>query len=697
MKNFLLILIFYLIPFSVLAQKVKVRIVKEEKEALNDWHVLDEEYNTVFSGKDFLKEDTVIFGLEANKKYFLNISINKAFVSGTILYSFQLEDEPIMLINSDLGSGNHLFPFFTGTKARSVKITGGTTTTISEFPWQVFLIAGNFQCGGSIINESWILTAAHCTKNDFGNAILASDMVVKVGANNPYSSLEGKKYLVSEVIVHEGYNDVTNENDIALLKLKDPVNFTNAVPVKLVSADDVLEGATSPGVMSWVTGWGLTNVNPKVFPNSLQKVQLPIVTNAVASTVWGTIPATDIMAGYRNGNKDACSGDSGGPMVVPVLGEYKQAGIVSWGSSNCNSYGGYTRVSLFVSWIKTNTGIPIDYKPPPPAGDQIVCQGEISDVYSITRIPEATAYEWRLYPSDAGVISGNTENSSVLWNTGYLGTIDVLVRVTINNIVSDWSKLPVKIVQNTKLLSQSGNTVICAAQPLTLNATAEGNNLTYNWYQNGILVQKGILSNYTILSTKTANSGDYKCEISGSCGTVVSDIIKLTVLPLTNILAVSPDAEVPFGNDITLEVNSAGHNLTYQWEKDGILLENNITSQLFLQSVNATNIGLYQNIVKGTCGTEVSRPVYVYVKKYANPEATEVFVWPTMTNSTFNVAIKNDDSYNVQIYSIMGRLMKEQINCQYQTLIDISTLPKGVYIVYVSNSNFRKSVKLMKS
>ena len=65
----------------------------------------------------------------------------------------------------------------------------------------------------------------------------------------------------------------------------------------------------------------------------------------------------DLMAGYQNGNKDACNGDSGGPLVVPVFGEYKVAGIVSWGSTQCSTYGAYTRVSDFLQWIRSKTGL----------------------------------------------------------------------------------------------------------------------------------------------------------------------------------------------------------------------------------------------------------------------------------------------------------------------------------------------------
>ena len=599
-----------------------------------------------------------------------------------------------MFIKSDIGKGDHLFPFFTGIRSINAKITGGTNAVISDFPWQVYYISGNFRCGGSIINGNWIVTAAHCTNESLG-PILASDMFVKVGANNPSNALEGKTYSVSEAIVNEGFDSQTLLNDIALLRLKDTINYLNATPIKLITAADVAAGATVPGVMSWVTGWGLTHVNPSVFPTSLQKVQLPVISNAQASTVWSSIPSTDIMAGFLNGNKDACNGDSGGPLVVPVLGEYKLAGIVSWGSPNCDTYGAYTRVSDFEAWIQAKTGITY-FKPPSPVGDSIICHGTESSQYSIGTYPGATAYEWKILPASAGVISGNSGNASVLWNIGYTGPVNVIVRVTVNKKVSDWARLDGNVVPNTKLLSQSIDTAVCAGQPVSLNVIAEGYNLIYKWTKNGQVVQSGSSGKYSILSATINDSGDYRFEITGSCGAIISGSIKLTVYPVTKISFISPDVEVPFGNDVTLEVNADGHDLIYQWQKDGTLLDNTNSSILLFQNVNATNIGIYRTTVTGTCGIEISDTVYVYVKKANYSAEPEVFLWPTITSNEFTVALSNDTFYNVQIFNSSGQKIRELTNCSYQTSINISTLAKGVYIVEVYNKDVRKSIRIIK-
>ena len=696
MKKIIFIFSLFLISFVAMSQKVNIQVIKTDNTALSQWQILDQNFNIVFSGNEYFRDDSVFFSLDANKRYYLQISIIELYNHASELYTLKINGEPVILIKSDIEPGDHFYPFFTGIRDVVAKITGGTTALISDFPWQVYFISGNFRCGGSIIAPDWILTAAHCTKDDAGNAIPATSMSVKVGANNPNNPLEGQTYSVSSVIVNEGYNDQTLLNDIALLKLATPINTVNAKPIKLITSNDVAVGAMDPGVMVTVTGWGLIHVNPDTLPRNLQKVQLPVITNAQASTVWVSIPSSDVMAGFLNGNKDACNGDSGGPLAVSVVDGYKIAGIVSWGSANCNTYGAYTRVSLFEDWIRTNTGIVKEYFPPAPTGDSIICKGVISSQYSVTTQTGATAYEWKINPANAGVVSGNTSNAAVIWNTGFTGSATLLLRVTINTVVSEWSRLNLKVVLNTRLLNKSGDTIICANQPIILKIGAEGNNLTYKWFKNGTLVQSGPSSQLSFSSATIDNSGAYTCQVIGSCGTVFSTAINLTVYPLTKVISVSPDTEVPFGGDITLKVSAQGHDLIYQWKKDSVAIDNSNTSGLFLQNLNAADIGLYKVTITGTCGTDISRNIYLYVKKENFSVNPEVFLWPSVTINEFNVALSNDALYNVNIYNSRGQLIKELSNCRYQISINVSTTARGTYIVEVFNSSFRKSLKFVK-
>jgi hypothetical protein len=697
MKRYLFFSLLFVFSISLSGQKVAIEVIQSKNQGLKGWQVLDNQNQVIFSGTQFLMSDSVNFSLSANTYYYLKVSASDTINPETNFLSLILNGEPILYIKSDIGSGDHLFPFFTGTRSLNAKITGGSSTVISDFPWQVYFISGNFRCGGSIIGNRWIVTAAHCTKDNTGAEIPASEMSVVVGVNNPSNPLDGKLYQVSQAIVNSGFNDQTLLDDIALLELVDTINFANAKPIKLVTSTDVAEGAIDPGVMSWVTGWGYIQVNPNVLPTSLQKVQLPIVSLAQAETVWGTtIPATDLMAGFLNGNKDACNGDSGGPLVVPVLGEYKLAGIVSWGSQNCNTYGAYTRVSDFIDWIKTNTGLPIDFRAPKPAGDTIICPGTESSQYSVQPVAGASAYEWRLLPAAAGSITGNILNSSVIWNPAYNGSANIILRVTVNNIVSDWSRLDITLARTTKLLTQTVDTALCTGLKATLFVNSQGHDLIYTWLKGTQVIQSGTSNKLVFQPAAVSESGIYTCQISGSCGTVTSGPISLTVYPLTKITNVSSDTEALFGSDITLNVTSEGHDLNYVWEKDGNDISNSNTSGLFLQNLNAGDIGIYRVTVTGTCGVQTSDSIYLYVKRSNYTADPQVFIWPSVTTTEFNVALNNDAFYNILIINTTGLKIREILNCRFQTTVNISTLAGGVYIIEVYNKNFRKSVKIIK-
>ncbi|MGE5421551.1 MAG: trypsin-like serine protease [Chloroflexota bacterium] len=694
MKKLVFITAFILFSSSIFSQKVPV-VVVQSRWASRDWQILDENYGIVFQGGNYFPGDSVVFSLGANKRFYFYCTVSPTSAD-SIDYTLILDKEPLLLVGPADGTGDRFIPFFTGTRSPEAKITGGTDALISEFPWQVYITSGDITCGGSIISDTWIVTAAHCTRKQSGETVTPSEVFVKAGANNPYNDAEGKVYGVSQVIPHENYNDETLENDIALIKLSSAIDIPQARPVRIVTQEDISFGATDPGVMAWVTGWGLTSLSPNVFPTKLQKVQLPLITTAQAMTVWRSIPPTDLMAGYKDGNKDACSGDSGGPLVVSVLGELRLAGIVSWGSSKCNTYGAYTRVSLFDQWIRNNTGIQPLLKPPVPAGDTIVCQGQVTGRYTVGTVTGISSYEWRLLPQQAGSVTGSATSATVSWNTSFTGKADLIYRVLTNGQFSDWSRLAIRVVRNTRFLRQSADTAVCSNEPVTLRVSAQGYRLTFNWFRNGTLFRSGSDSTLTLTSSRPEDSGIFTVEISGKCGTVRSGSIRLTVHPLTKINSLSPDVTVPFGNDQPLKVEAGGHNLTYQWQKDSVLIDNATDSILVISDANAADIGNYEVTVSGTCGVEKSDSIYVFVEGKPQAGAPEVLLWPSVTSSTFNIAVRGDDAYNINIYNTRGQLVKSYHGLRYNNELDISNLAGGIYIVRVYNRQFSKTLKVIR-
>ena len=246
--------------------------------------------------------------------------------------------------------------YFLSVYSQSDFIVGGNDADIQDYPYQVALLSttdwgGSYAyCGGSIINEYWVLTAAHCVIGES-----ASNTAVRMGSEANYAE-GGNTYDADEIIIHPDYNSNTYNNDIALIKLENPISFNNsAQPVLLMCDSQVEQGVQEPGEMSWITGWGETEGTTS--STQLQVVSVPIT----ASSNYGInqIDADMIMAGYSDGGYDSCQGDSGGPMVVLASDgqTFLQSGIVSWGygCAEVGYPGVYSRVSYFIDWICDKT------------------------------------------------------------------------------------------------------------------------------------------------------------------------------------------------------------------------------------------------------------------------------------------------------------------------------------------------------
>lgn len=243
--------------------------------------------------------------------------------------------------------------------ARNTTIVGGQLATPGEWPWQVFIHAGPYMCGGILIHESWVLTAAHCVTDDHDQAITTEAVWVVLGEYNR-SAIDGteQKITTTQIILHPEYDANTNNNDIALLQLTTPAVFGNAVnpiPLVVTPVDDTLLVADTQAM---VTGWG-TTAEGSMTSQELREVVVPLVSNEQCNHSYGIITDNMLCAGYAKGGKDSCQGDSGGPLVVPTAdGGWKLAGIVSfgYGCARANYYGVYTRVSSYVTWIEEFTG-----------------------------------------------------------------------------------------------------------------------------------------------------------------------------------------------------------------------------------------------------------------------------------------------------------------------------------------------------
>ena len=248
------------------------------------------------------------------------------------------------------------------------EIVGGEDCDISDYPWQAAIYADGYLCGASVIHQYWVITAAHCVEES-NQVIDAESITVGVGSSSQYAGLfgaGGDEYEVEEVISHAAYGN--NGNDIALLKTKQPIQFSDDVqPISIICSDQVNAGAQDVGVMTVVTGWGNTSQGGEG-SDVLQYIEVPIVDYDdpdLDFPWWADInEVTEILVGAVDGGMDSCQGDSGGPVAVRNVEDtdWLLMGITSWGSgcAQAGRPGVYTKVSNYLNWINTNTDGCID-------------------------------------------------------------------------------------------------------------------------------------------------------------------------------------------------------------------------------------------------------------------------------------------------------------------------------------------------
>ncbi len=232
-------------------------------------------------------------------------------------------------------------------------IVGGEPAPGGVYTWTAALIDANQGdnllgqfCAGSLVEPRWIVTAAHCVNNSDPN-----DVDVGVGMHD-LSANNGARIRAEQIIVHPEYNPATSENDIALVRLSEPANVT---PIDL--ALPPVMNDLSEGDLLRVVGWGNMSASGSLFPNILQQVDVPFVSNAdcnASNAYDGLITDTMLCAGdMANGGIDACQGDSGGPLMSFFNDSWHLSGVVSWGHgcAQPNRPGVYTRAGEFVNWV----------------------------------------------------------------------------------------------------------------------------------------------------------------------------------------------------------------------------------------------------------------------------------------------------------------------------------------------------------
>jgi len=223
------------------------------------------------------------------------------------------------------------------------RIVGGRKASIEEFPWQISLEFRRTPiCGGSILDKHTVITAAHCT-----NGKDAPDFRIRAGST--YNNDGGVVIDVVEKIEHENYDPDSYDNDVTILKLKEPLSFDETKKPVLLPRAPFDENTPVN-----VSGWGLTDSNNDKGETELRMVEVQLISidNCAEkySVAKKSITKQMTCAMVEGGSKDACQGDSGGPLVH----QNTLVGVVSWGIDCADEKfpGVYADVLVLKDWIE---------------------------------------------------------------------------------------------------------------------------------------------------------------------------------------------------------------------------------------------------------------------------------------------------------------------------------------------------------
>jgi trypsin len=469
------------------------------------------------------------------------------------------------------------------------RIVGGVVTPISEVPWQVALLRNNgtddftaLFCGGSIISERWILTAAHCVPN-----MQPSGLKVLTGQSRLSRSAVSAGFSVSRIIIHPDYNASTWRSDIALLELSTPIPFDSTR-----RAIALPEGAMpSEGTSVKISGYGRIQFGGSR-PDSLLSAQVSLVSDQTCLQRYSNfIDQVMFCAGHPNFETDSCQGDSGGPLAVfDAQTGWRILGVTSFGRG-CAEYfypGVYAKVQYFKDWIQGYLPPPpvIAPPPPPPAPPVISSTSMVGKASSNSRLtirssisgkPTTVSYSWfrcQVPPASISDIIGNcvdtgSNKESILVDGANVGSY-LVGRVTATNLggtteaFTNFTGLILPGISGAAVPNKRLTFVLTG--PLSWNSS-----FSYQWIRNGTPIPGQTGQSYSVTKGDNGKSIAIQVTVSREGYTVSLQSSDLKVGKQLPKPKFSSTGKTLFNETLKSSVTfgSLKPKLSYQWFRDG--------------------------------------------------------------------------------------------------------------------------------
>ncbi|KAF2361623.1 Serine proteases trypsin domain [Trinorchestia longiramus] len=298
------------------------------------------------------------------------LPVHLSNVSNPLSNDYKCGDRPIWV-----GPNNQPIYTLDGTAMFIGQAVGGSTSEVNGWPWVALLGwktedgGMSWRCDGSLINDRWVVTAAHCFDQ-------GPPQVVRLGEHDYTNDTDGaphEDFDIGQIELYPQYGRSGEYHDLALVRLQQPVQLSvRKMEIQPICLPWGLEAEVEvAGRWVVLTGWGATQHSGNLSP-VLQEVDLEVFNSSVCDSSYGMLPSFGfqfprgissddfLCVGHREGGKDACQGDSGGPVQYRAAsangGNYVLAGIVSkgYGCGLADFPGLYTPINnvRYLSWIR---------------------------------------------------------------------------------------------------------------------------------------------------------------------------------------------------------------------------------------------------------------------------------------------------------------------------------------------------------